>query len=121
MIIYLNSRWQEEWGGSLGFWNNQTSEEPGDLQKEITPVFNRAVLFDTTCNSWHGLPNPIDCPQDECRKSIAVYYLVTPQQDTDPRAKALFAPSEAQKDDQDVLDLIKLRASGDTAHHVYKK
>ena len=42
---------------------------------EIEPIFNKAILFDTTQNSWHGFPEPINPPRGKMRKSIAVYYM----------------------------------------------
>ena len=32
------------------------------------------ALFSTTDFSYHGLPNPLTCPPDRSRKSIALYY-----------------------------------------------
>ncbi len=121
IIIYLNSKWNKKWGGSLGFWGNKSSDEPGMLEKEIMPKFNRAVIFDTTCNSWHGLPNKIMCPKNEFRKSIAVYYLCKAKPNVDKRGKALFSASKSQKNDPDILDLIKKRSDTNQAHKVYKK
>ena len=121
IIVYLNSDWREEWGGNLGFWGNKDSAAPGGLVKEVVPKFNRAVIFDTTKNSWHGLPNPLECPPSQCRKSLAVYYLVSAESNVDPRAKALFAPAADQANDAEVLDLIKKRASVEMASEVYKK
>ncbi len=121
IIIYLNSNWKAEWKGNLGFWDNKSSKEPGNLQKEVIPFFNRAVIFDTSQNSWHGLPSPLECPNDEFRKSIAVYYLTKPPKNIDKRGKALFAPTEEQKDDKSVLDLIKKRSDINSASSVYEK
>ena len=121
IIIYLNSNWKKEWGGSLGLWSNESKESPGKLVKEITPQFNRAVLFDTTQNSWHGLPKPLKCPEDEFRKSLAVYYLCDAPLDIDERGKALFAPTEEQIDDPDVLSLIEKRSDSKLASSTYKK
>ena len=121
IIIYLNSCWEKNWGGNLGLWSNESSKFPGDLKKEIEPIFNRAVIFDTTCNSWHGLPNPINCPKQQLRKSLAIYYLCEPSENVDTRGKALFAPTEEQKSDKSILDLIKKRSSVNTASSVYKK
>ena len=78
IIIYLNSNWKKEWKGNLGFWSNESNKEPGNLVREIEPKFNRAILFDTTQNSWHGLPEPVNCPKGEYRKSLAIYYLCKP-------------------------------------------
>ncbi|XDZ70233.1 2OG-Fe(II) oxygenase [Alphaproteobacteria bacterium LSUCC0744] len=120
IIVYLNSNWEEQWGGSLGLWGNDSDKAPGPLVKQITPKFNRAVIFDTTCNSWHGLPDPIDCPNDQFRKSLAVYYLTTPDENVSERGKALFAPTEEQKNDLDVLNLISQRSNSSTAAEVYR-
>ena len=87
--------------------------------KEIEPKFNRAVIFDTTMNSWHGLPTPINCPKNQFRKSLAIYYLTDPPKNINSRVKALFAPTEEQKNNIEVLDLIKKRASDSTASSVY--
>ncbi|PJG45164.1 proline hydroxylase (plasmid) [Sphingobium sp. LB126] len=120
IIIYLNSSWRDDWGGALGIWGNESSEYPGELKKEIAPCFNRAVLFDTTQNSWHGLPKPLTCPEDQFRKSLAAYFLCKPPVQVDQRGKALFAPTEDQRDQDEVLELIKRRASVDTAVEVYR-
>lgn len=120
IIIYLNSQWDSAWGGALGLWGNESSDAPGELRKQIAPVFNRAVLFDTTQNSWHGLPEPLTCPQGQYRKSMAAYFLCTPPAVVDKRGKALFAPTEEQRDQAEVLELIKRRANVDTASDVYR-
>ena len=46
---------------------------PGKLFKKILPKFNRAVIFDTSNYSWHGV-EPIK--GNSIRKTIAVYYLM---------------------------------------------
>ena len=46
---------------------------PGKLFKKILPKFNRAVIFDTSNYSWHGV-EPIK--GNSIRKTIAVYYLI---------------------------------------------
>ena len=119
IIVYLNSAWKADWGGHLGLWDNNNDVAPGDLIKEIEPKFNRAAIFDTTMNSWHGLPNPLRCPEDQYRKSLAVYYLSEPPIGVNSRGKALFAPTAEQQHDKDVLELIKARSSLETAASVY--
>ena len=119
IIIYMNPNWRSDWGGALGLWSGESSERPGSLAKTIDCKFNRAVIFDTTQNSWHGLPDPIKCPSNEARKSIAVYYLCDPSFNIDTRGKALFAPTKEQEDDHDVLQLIKDRASISRASSTY--
>ena len=101
-------------------WSNESEEKPGKLIKEIEPKFNRAILFDTTQNSWHGLPKPLKCPKNELRKSIAVYYLCNPPASINKRGKALFAPTKNQINEKEVLDLIKKRSDIKTASSTYK-
>jgi Rps23 Pro-64 3,4-dihydroxylase Tpa1-like proline 4-hydroxylase len=120
LIIYLNPNWEAKWGGGLGFWtHNHEQNQPDRLIKTVLPMFNRAVIFDTTQNSWHGLPDPIICPEDQYRKSLAVYYLSEPSSTATDRKKALFAPSASQKGDLKVLELIKKRSQLDTAKEVF--
>ena len=76
-------------------------------------------FFDTTCNSWHGLPDPLLCPEGQCRKSIAVYYLQNPRKDVSKRGKALFAPSKDQEGNKEILELIKKRSDINQASAVY--
>jgi len=121
IIIYMNSEWEPEWGGHLGLWGNESAEKPGALVKQIEPVFNRAVIFDTTCNSWHGLPDPLMSPDGQLRKSLAIYYLCEPPEYVDQRGKALFAPTQEQANDEKVLELIKKRSSVESASDVYEK
>jgi len=108
LIVYLNPDWQESWGGSLGLWRDDNGK-PGELVKSIAPVFNRAVIFDTT-NAWHGLPEPITCPEGQYRKSLAVYFLCDPREGAAERGRALFAPTEQQAHDREVLELIEQRS-----------
>jgi hypothetical protein len=70
MLIYLNRDWRIEWGGQLGLWDRTGKRE---IQK-IDPLFNRCVVFNTDAHSYHGHPEPLKCPSDVTRKSIALYY-----------------------------------------------
>jgi len=111
IIIYLTEDWDVNWGGNLEFWshNNQTNK-PKEKLKIIDNVFNRAVLFDTTQNSWHGFPDPLRCPENVYRKSIAMYYLCEPPYDVDMRKRALYAPSLEQINDPNIIELIRKRS-----------
>ena len=70
LLIYLNKDWHPAWGGSLELWDTGGKARI----KQIQPVFNRAVLFDTSNFSYHGHPEPVKCPPDRSRKSLALYY-----------------------------------------------
>jgi Rps23 Pro-64 3,4-dihydroxylase Tpa1-like proline 4-hydroxylase len=122
LIIYITPNWQAEWGGELGFWEQHPDKKlPGKLAKGILPLFNRAALFDTTQNSWHGLPEPIRSPAHISRNSLAVYYLCDPRKQADPRGRALYAPYKDQADNPEVLELIRKRASVEESSKVYRE
>ena len=70
LLIYLNRDWKDEYGGQLELWSTDMKE----CVQRVTPIFNRCVIFNTTSDSFHGLPEPINCPEDDTRKSIALYY-----------------------------------------------
>lgn len=70
LLLYLNADWHEEWGGYLELWDT-------DMQKcrqRIAPTGNRCVIFSTTGNSYHGMPEPLACPEGMTRRSLALYY-----------------------------------------------
>ncbi|GAB2198716.1 2OG-Fe(II) oxygenase [Sessilibacter sp. MAH4] len=70
VLIYLNKNWKEEYGGYFELWD----EKKSGCQKKILPVFNRMAIFSTTATSFHGHPEPLTCPEDRCRISLALYY-----------------------------------------------
>jgi len=110
LIIYLEPDWNLRWGGGLELWSHNTeTNRPKEKIVKIDNIFNRAVLFDTTQNSWHGFPDPLTCPEGKYRKSLAVYYLTDPPQGTDPRPRALYAPTKEQENNPEILNLIEER------------
>lgn len=70
VLIYLNEDWKEEYGGHFELW----TEDMKTCVKKILPKFNTLVVFSTTDFSYHGHPNPLTCPPDRSRKSLALYY-----------------------------------------------
>ena len=70
LILYLNPEWQPEWGGALELWDREMSA----CQESVLPVANRCVVFNTTDFSLHGHPDPLMCPPDRTRRSMALYY-----------------------------------------------
>lgn len=70
VFIYLNENWDESYGGHLELWNANVTR----CVEKILPVINRLVVFSTSASSMHGHPDPLQCPEDRFRKSIAAYY-----------------------------------------------
>jgi hypothetical protein len=74
LVFFLNPEWDESWGGHLELWDADVRR----CEQRIAPIHNRAVLFRTGEGSFHGYPDPITCPSEVTRKSIALYYF-TPE------------------------------------------
>ena len=45
-----------------------------NLKFSVKPLINNALVFRTDKDSNHGFPDPIACPSNESRTSIALYY-----------------------------------------------
>lgn len=112
LIIYMTPDWNPKWNGGLELWSNDPkTNQPMECVRTVENKFNRAVLFDTTQYSWHGLPDELSCPDGVYRSSIAVYYLTDPEEGADRRSRALFTPNKDQSNDPAVLELIKQRSN----------
>lgn len=70
VLIYLNEDWKDEWGGHLEFWTKNMKT----CEKKIVPIFNKMAIFTTDDHSYHGHPDPLRCPSEVRRNTIAVYY-----------------------------------------------
>jgi hypothetical protein len=64
-------------------------------KKRILPIFNRCVIFATDAGSPHGQPDPLTCPPDRGRQSLALYYFDNPRDAITPvETKYMNRPSE---------------------------
>jgi len=70
VLIYLNEIWNDSWGGQLELWDRKMER----CVQKISPILNRCVIFNTDYDSFHGHPEPMKCPKNIFRKSIALYY-----------------------------------------------
>ena len=73
VLFYLTKEWKSEYGGNLELW----SSDGRSKLKEIEPLFNRLIIFDTTSESYHGQPNRIICPGDVYRNVFSAFYYST--------------------------------------------
>lgn len=94
VLIYLNKDWKEEFGGHFELWNRDMTK----AEQKILPLFNRCAIFTTTSYSYHGHPNPLTCPPDRTRKSIATYYYSNgrPQEEVTEVHSTLFQQPQGQ-------------------------
>lgn len=70
VLVYLNDDWPDSYGGHLELWDRGMTA----CARRVAPTFNRAVIFNTDADSFHGHPEPLACPDDRTRKSLALYY-----------------------------------------------
>jgi hypothetical protein len=70
VLIYLNKDWKDEYGAQLELWDKDMNARV----KSFVPLFNRCVIFNTTSDSNHGNPQPVNHPDGTPRRSIALYY-----------------------------------------------
>jgi hypothetical protein len=96
LILFLNERWALDWGGCLQLHRNPWLPPSEDETQTVIPRANRAVVFETTENSWHGFPR-IAIPASEnglTRRSVAVYFYTTerPAEQTVPGHGTYYVP-----------------------------
>ncbi len=69
LLLYLNSDWDEGWGGHIELWDADVK----NCVVSLAPTLARCVIFETSHISFHGVA-PLRCPADRVRKSFATYY-----------------------------------------------
>lgn len=110
LLVYLNPGWQEEWGGHLELWDKSLTNR----MHNIAPLFNRAVIFNITDDAYHGHPEPLNCPEDQARYSLALYYFTEdrPDEEKNSEHSALwFFPEEnntVDSNQQSIDDIFQL-------------
>lgn len=70
LLLYLNHDWPDTFGGHLELWDRGMRS----CERRVAPIAGRMVLFATTDEALHGHPDPLTCPDDRARRSIALYY-----------------------------------------------
>jgi hypothetical protein len=90
LLLYLNKDWREEYGGQLQLWNREMTR----CEAKVLPIFNRVMVFGTTDFTYHGHPDPLQCPEGMTRKSLALYYFSNgrPAEEISGAHSTLFQP-----------------------------
>jgi 2OG-Fe(II) oxygenase superfamily len=121
LLLYLNREWRDEWGGVLELWSTDMAR----CEQRVVPVGNRVLIFTTAEDSYHGHPDPLVCPPEVARQSLALYYFTEeahpPVKSTNYRARpgdgarsaAIFLDKQVLR----VYDVVKrrLRLSDESA------
>lgn len=66
VLMYLNREWRDEWGGHLELGLSKRAK--------IAPLGGRCVVFETNDKTFHGHPQPLQCPEGVQRRSLALYF-----------------------------------------------
>lgn len=110
VLLYLNPGWKEEWGGHLECWDKDMKK----CKVKILPVHNRMVIFETTDFSYHGHPEPLNCPENVTRNSMAWYFYSNGRPDhekKDPHS-TMFQKRPSDETTIEIEELRKKRNKG---------
>jgi len=77
VLLYFNPDWKDEYGGHLELWDRKMQR----CVSRIAPELNRCVVFNTMSDTFHGHPDPLRCPPEMTRNSIALYYYTAGRDD----------------------------------------
>ena len=115
IILYLSKDWDPKWNGATELWSCDMTRKV----RQSNVIFNNAIVFQTSENSWHGLPERILCPENVFRKSLAFYYISPQTSKRDDkkfgadgsgyRKKAAFRLRPEDPKDPRVLRLLDIR------------
>lgn len=76
LLLYFNEAWKDEYNGHLVLGDPDRSTDA----VRITPLLNRCVVFTTTRETLHGVPDRIACPPGMARKVLMLQYYTEERQ-----------------------------------------
>ena len=92
VLVFLNSAWEEKFGGELELW----AADMSSCEQRILPLAGRMVIFETTATSFHGIPDPVRCPSGRARLSLASYYYTKEPGPNDKKDLSFILPRRPQ-------------------------
>lgn len=113
--IYFSKDWSPDYGAGLEIWNGDDAglipnAKIYQVKNTIMPLFNRAIVFTCTDNSWHGISAcKSDTPSDARRIFVTISYLSDEHAYSNKLKKAYFVarPLDEPNPDKDALRLIR--------------
>lgn len=97
LLLYFNQNWTESYEGHLELW----SRDMKNCVRKISPVLNKCVIFNTDSDSFHGVPEPLNCPPEITRNSLALYYYT--ETGTKAKLRATNYKARPNKEDKKVI------------------
>jgi Rps23 Pro-64 3,4-dihydroxylase Tpa1-like proline 4-hydroxylase len=100
LLLYFNQNWRESYEGHLELW----SRDMKYCARKVSPKLNKCVIFNTDSDSFHGVPEPLNCPPEMTRNSLALYFYT----ETKTRAKLRATNYQARPNKKDNKTIIWL-------------
>lgn len=97
LLLYFNEDWKDSYEGQLELW----SRDMKNCIHKISPSLNKCVIFNTDSDSFHGVPEPLNCPPEITRNSLALYFYT--ETETKPRLRATNYQARPNKRDKRLL------------------
>ena len=105
LLLYCNENWLPEYGGGLELWDATMSH----AEKVVQPIGNRVLIFATDATSFHGHPDPLQCPDGVARRSMALYYFTYEDKPNVRSTEYRARPNDGSKGILIYLDKMTLR------------
>ena len=105
LLLYCNEDWLPEYGGGLELWDATMSH----AEKVVQPLGNRVLIFATDATSFHGHPDPLQCPDGVARRSMALYYFTYEDKPNVRSTEYRARPNDGSKGILIYLDKMTLR------------
>ena len=105
LLLYCNENWLPEYGGGLELWDATMSH----AEKVVQPLGNRVLIFATDATSFHGHPDPLQCPDGVARRSMALYYFTYEDKPNVRSTEYRARPNDGTKGILIYLDKMTLR------------
>ena len=105
LLLYCNENWLPEYGGGLELWDATMSH----AEKVVQPIGNRVLIFATDAASFHGHPDPLQCPDGVARRSMALYYFTYEDKPNVRSTEYRARPNDGSKGILIYLDKMTLR------------
>jgi Rps23 Pro-64 3,4-dihydroxylase Tpa1-like proline 4-hydroxylase len=80
VIVYVSDYYEPSFGGAL-----ELLSPDGEMIKKIEPLPNRAIIFSTGEETYHGWDKPIEAPEEYERRSLNMYYYTVPRKERTKR------------------------------------
>jgi hypothetical protein len=78
-------------------------------ERTVAPAGNRVLIFNTDADSFHGHPEPLTCPPEVARQSLALYYFTHEDKPVVRSTEYRARPGEGAKSVMIYLDKQALR------------